>query len=991
MPPFPSSDRVRRWPVRTYVKVNNVELYTPNKEDADAVYGETNDRPLLGDFVTARSILDLERPRRAKMPEKPGRPYRPGRTDGPEKPESPKRSGRPGRTDSTDSTDRPDRPGRPDTAGRPKGPDGSDRTGRTDRADSADMRDITDRPGRADVTDMTDMTDRTDGTARTDRTVGLDAGPKGQKNKRPDLNRSDGHNDSNGPGSDGPGSDIPKKVPTPIGVSAEPNAESTERDVVVAASSSVMDTASRLFANVNDAPRPAKIVATLIAILLLVGTCHTLNILDITNVAKSIYSNAQEISIEGAVAKMQDTLVVGVGLAVTVPFLVVWISVMGVLVAYIELNKRVVPTLRGCFNMTEVCVNMKHHVGDYISNYTPSSYQEVLLLMLGAIGVIVAAFGMLVICGKLSVRLNWKKPRGRSIATAIADIRGATNCASIIKRTLGMEGNELNGIIRSSGDKGLAVQLVAADKTGLFTIAAKWFLSRAPGPRVMPLIKESGVLGITLAQETQISQTVDEDHAIVDPAGLDLIKKNSPEGARALSEAIYRFVGIVVTNDKGEAKKASVGFPDVVRRAVTEPYKAAHYMYTRDGKQTHVIHVVGPDFRQKSGIMWHDAISELSKAYSSVIGVAEHLNGVKVIRLPIISGGVFAGKFEKCVHELTARAVCAAFGKSSLTKEYWLCTYEGDTRPFDLAFKFARSTQHYNYKVQVGPVISSGPVGPVGPVISSRIIVTEEAHKYGAVGYAIKMKDTKKIGIMVAGNSGRPGGGVGRGLENVPTIDHTTAFSGYDGQLTTQEESIVGEWLYGEFPEKRDNAMRESLFRSTICGMWGQTQKQKTTTIQGVDYTRANASDYADAWVVRDATLRSRATADPGPIRATLVFVAGPNATSDEQRNSRKRKSKSRNYKNHDDYGSMPATVNKRATTDYAFFKACVGASVRAGLTAMGEENVTHALVARVSCAVYAGEHKRDINKEFKELVQGIVDSLHFKFEQVAIVTVPAK
>jgi hypothetical protein len=959
MPPFPSSDRVLRWPVRTYVKVNNVELYTPNKEDAEAVYGETNDRPLLGDFVTARSILDLERPRRAKRAERP---------------ESPKRPEKPGSTDRTDRPGRPGRPGRPerpDTAGRPESPDGSDRT---DGADSTD---------------------------RTDVTVGLDDRPKVQKNKRPDLNRSDGRNDSNGPGSNGPGSDIPKKVPTHIGVSAEPNAESTERDVVVAASSSVMDTARRLFANVNDAPRPAKIVATLIAILLLVGTCHTLNIVDITNVAMSIYSNAQEISIEGAVAKMQDTLVAGVGLAVTLPFLVVWISVMGVLVAYIELNERVVPTLRGCFDMKDVSDNMKSHVGCYVSQYTPSSYKEVLLLMLGAIGVIVAAFGMLVICGKLgSVRLNWKKPRGRSIATAIADIRGATNCASIIKRTLGMEGNELDGIFRSSGDKGLAVQLVAANKTGLFTTAAKWFLSRAPGPRVMPLIKESGVLGITHAQETHISQTVDEDHAIVDPAGLCFIEKNLPEGARELSEAIYRFVGIVVTNDKGEAKKAGVGFPDEVQSAVTEPYKAAHHMYTRDGKTTHVIHVVGPDFRQKTGIMWHDAISELSKAYSSVIDVAEHLQGVNVIRLPIISGGVFAGKFKECVPELTARAVCAAFGKSSLQKEYWLCTYEGDTRPFDLAFKFARSTQHYNYSVPVGPVgpvgpvISSGPVGPVGsvissgpvgPVITSGIKVTEEEHEYGAVGYAIKIKTSTKIGIMVAGNSGRPGGGVGRGLENVPTIDHKIAFKGYDGQLTTQEESIVGEWLYGEFPEHSDNASRESLFRSTICGMWGQTQKQKTTTIQGVDYTIAKASGYADAWVVRDAKLRSRAAADPSPISATLVFVAGPNATS------RKPKSKTRNSKNHDDYGSMPATVNKRATTEYAFFKECVEASVRAGLMAMVEENVTHALVARVSCAVYAGVHKSNINKEFKKLVQRIVDSLHFKFEQVAIVTVPAK
>jgi hypothetical protein len=171
--------------------------------------------------------------------------------------------------------------------------------------------------------------------------------------------------------------------------------------------------------------------------------------------------------------------------------------------------------------------------------------------------------------------------------------------------------------------------------------------------------------------------------------------------------------------------------------------------------------------------------------------------------------------------------------------------------------------------------------------------------------------------------------------------------------------------------------------------MWGQTQKQAKTTIQGVDYTTADERDYADAWVVRDAKLRSRATENPGPINATLVFVAGPNATSDEHKKSRKSKAKNaKNAKKHVDYGSMPATLNKKATTNYDFFKECVQASVRAGLMAMAEENVTHALVARVSCGVYAGIHRKRIHSEFRDLVQHIVDSLNFQFEQVTIVTV---
>ena len=93
MPPFPSSDRVRRWPVRTFVKENNVELYTPSKEDTEAVYGETNDRPLIGDFVTARSRLALERTCPAG-PKRPAGAHRPDKSLRIERPDMSNRTGR---------------------------------------------------------------------------------------------------------------------------------------------------------------------------------------------------------------------------------------------------------------------------------------------------------------------------------------------------------------------------------------------------------------------------------------------------------------------------------------------------------------------------------------------------------------------------------------------------------------------------------------------------------------------------------------------------------------------------------------------------------------------------------------------------------------------------------------------------------------------------------------------------------------------------------
>lgn len=508
------------------------------------------------------------------------------------------------------------------------------------------------------------------------------------------------------------------------------------------------------------------------------------------------------------------------------------------------------------------------------------------------------------------------------------------------------------------------------------------FSTAAPSASAdQPIIKAMGVLGITRAEEqTQNPKTVAPGHAVVDPAGLDFILANRPEGAGVLSAAIYKFVGIVGTDANGNPVQKNGGFPQHVRSDITAPCQAAYATYSDNVQTTHVIHVVGPDFRTTPLISWHHAIAELSTAYKSVIAIAEGLSDdVKVIRLPVISGGVFAGKFggnipiPRTVPELTARAVCAAFAaRGVLRRKYWLCTYN-DSEPFHQAFKFARSTRHYNYKASTASTASTA--------FTASTSVTEEQHEHGAVGFAIdltKADPNSNIGIMVAGNSGRPGGAAGLGLDDVPTINNTIAGKGFEGKLTTQEESVVSEWLYGEFPD--DEQGRARLFRSTICGMWGQTKPKGNETIQDVDYTTTQtASDYADAWVVRDATLRSRRNDDT--VKATLVFVAGPNASNKAQKVGKTVKAGKASY------GSMEATANEKATTDYAFFKECVEASVRAGLKAMKEEGVTHALVARVSCAVYAGEHKTQINQELPGIVEGIVKSI--PFEQVTIVTVP--
>jgi hypothetical protein len=469
------------------------------------------------------------------------------------------------------------------------------------------------------------------------------------------------------------------------------------------------------------------------------------------------------------------------------------------------------------------------------------------------------------------------------------------------------------------------------------------------------VIHSMGILGLR-PSESVSTCNVPSDHALVDPAGLEFIKKNNPGGAGYLSKALYKFAGIS-------------SFPDHVRREIRNPCDAVYHEHGR----RHVIHVVGPDFRQQRGIMWHDAVAELTRAYVNVLKVAEKSlpSEVRVVRIPLISGGVFAGKFNEhgrtCVPELTARAVVAAMSevasslRGPLLKEYWLCTFTEpkETDLYRRAYDFARSVRHYDYKKKTFPSTAS----------PKRIAASGDAHPYGTVGYAVQLGSSlgprHKIGVMVAANSGRPGGSIGKSLEEIPTIEHDDVKRGFNGDLKTQEESVVSEWLYGEC--KGDRECGERLFRSTICGLWGQRARQVTQTIQNVEYTSAEAAAYGEAWVVRDAKLQSRG--HDNTVTATLVFVAGPNANAKLGRIP---------PTDPEHYGSMYYTTNRKAAGKYDEFKKGVEASVRAGLLAMQAEGVTHALVAYVSGGIYAGEYRAQIRKEFKSLVSDVASAIGY-------------
>jgi hypothetical protein len=211
------------------------------------------------------------------------------------------------------------------------------------------------------------------------------------------------------------------------------------------------------------------------------------------------------------------------------------------------------------------------------------------------------------------------------------------------------------------------------------------------------------------------------------------------------------------------------------------------------------------------------------------------------------------------------------------------------------------------------------------------------------------------IGLMVAANSGRPGGAVGL----TDRVDHSQVHPNH----RTQEEDIMSAWLIGECSS---TAERDALFRDTIGGLWGLREAGSTDgeTIQGVDY-RALASPhgYADAWVVRRAVLCRKSQSPPrfyptDKFVASLVFVAGPNAGCSGRPT-----------------GSTARTLNRRASDErnYEFFRDSVKAALRAGLDAMIEERLTIALVARISCGIYAGCHRGRVNADFVTIVNELL------------------
>ena len=291
---------------------------------------------------------------------------------------------------------------------------------------------------------------------------------------------------------------------------------------------------------------------------------------------------------------------------------------------------------------------------------------------------------------------------------------------------------------------------------------------------------------------------------------------------------------------------------------------------------------------------------------------------------------------------------------------------------------------------------------------------------------------------MIAGNSGRPGGGIYNPWFSSPQQRLQGVHPGH----RTQEHSILSSWLVGSerpaphislaengilFPRQTYENMEDRFLRC-LHRKWGMVEndvkafkgfiaedgrpiidpsrfpddvrQRWLATMQGVDYVNTqHAGDYEEAWTLPDADLCVDES-DGGPsgwrvfkldkiVRTTLIFVAGPNASNGWGHSMMGSVLRIRNKRCIDEASSTSYELRRTASglevnnieKAAPFFVSCVRNAMRAGLDAAIEAGIDVIVLARISGGIYAGAWQRAMTRDFyRKLVEDLLE------EEVAIV-----
>jgi hypothetical protein len=223
-----------------------------------------------------------------------------------------------------------------------------------------------------------------------------------------------------------------------------------------------------------------------------------------------------------------------------------------------------------------------------------------------------------------------------------------------------------------------------------------------------------------------------------------------------------------------------------------------------------------------------------------------------------------------------------------------------------------------------------------------------------------------KIGILIAGNAGRPGGGLGK-------KDGSGLSGNIHKHYSTQEEDVIASWLRAEenIGNSPERVFRENLGDLVHGGRpWGMLDSNGTgvRTIQGRDFTRpfhnvnktpkwSQLDNYNFAYSLKNKPIK---VGNP-KIIADLVFVYGPNVAYNSSS---------------DPTGTGYRTKVNDYTydSDYDVFRGSVKTAIRAGLLEMIKNGTNIAILAPISGGIYSyGRTQRDINLQYEAIINEIL------------------
>ena len=238
-----------------------------------------------------------------------------------------------------------------------------------------------------------------------------------------------------------------------------------------------------------------------------------------------------------------------------------------------------------------------------------------------------------------------------------------------------------------------------------------------------------------------------------------------------------------------------------------------------------------------------------------------------------------------------------------------------------------------------------------------------------------------RVAIVIAGNSGRPGGGVTNDgdwsqLDQSKLKPHTT-----------QEEDVFSNFLRATHTRSGNFNLRaaQAHFKE-LYSQWGLSHPDAKSgsanfysTKQEVDYVNTvDPNDFSKPCVFTSGSIakvdlhkkhKSQRWFNLDETKPVdLLFIAGPNA----------------NPENGSPTGSMQRTLCQKAAGDYRFFYKGIQAAIRAALNTCEREGYSTndtVLLPQLSCGIYAGKHKERIGIEFPKLVQNILDEKRYSFE----------